>query len=360
MAWHTRRAQPGGAADLARCCATSTSCASTGRTRTTDRSSSWLPARCCGASGQASVACPRSSERVSRPDDGHAKHHLYLPWHSLISCSLGAACCRPRRPSPQDPAAAGRAVARRPHLPQPRAVPRGVVDFRHRGARRARRERTSTPSTSRSATAASGRRPTTAPPSSWSSTSRTSPASAAWRSRRRTPNVIYVGTGDAASVRVAYPGDGVYKSTDAGKTWQQRGARRHAATSAASSSTRRTPTSSTSRRWGTCGRTNEERGVFKSADGGKTWKKVLYVDDKTGAIDLVINRREPGHALRRDVRGAAAALAPATRARAPAAASTRRPTAAGPGRSWRAACRRARRGGSASTSTRRTRTSSTP
>src|SRR6266545_2855246 len=35
--------------------------------------------------------------------------------------------------------------------------------------------------------------------------------------------------------------------------------------------------------------TNEERGVFKTADGGKTWKKVLYVNDHTGAIDLVIN-----------------------------------------------------------------------
>src|SRR5262249_47192483 len=38
---------------------------------------------------------------------------------------------------------------------------------------------------------------------------------------------------------------------------------------------------------------NEERGVFKTTDGGKTWKKVLYVNDRTGAIDLVINRKDP-------------------------------------------------------------------
>ena len=54
---------------------------------------------------------------------------------------------------------------------------------------------------------------------------------------------------------------------------------------------------------------NEERGVFKTTDGGQHWKKVLYVNDGVGAIDLVINRKTPTHALRRDVRQGPQAVA---------------------------------------------------
>jgi len=105
-------------------------------------------------------------------------------------------------------------------------------------------------------------------------------------------NVIYVGTGDAASVRVAYPGDGVYKSTDAGKTWKKMGLSdtHHIGRIVVHPANPEIVyVAAMGRLWST----NEERGVFKSADGGKTWKKVLYVDEKTGAIDLVINRRDP-------------------------------------------------------------------
>ena len=65
------------------------------------------------------------------------------------------------------------------------------------------------------------------------------------------------------------------------------------ATSAASSFTRRTRTSSTSRRPATCGDRTAERGVFKTTDGGQTWTKVLYVDDNTGATDLVMDPQDP-------------------------------------------------------------------
>jgi photosystem II stability/assembly factor-like uncharacterized protein len=105
-------------------------------------------------------------------------------------------------------------------------------------------------------------------------------------------NIVWIGTGDASSVRVAYPGDGVYKSTDAGKTWQQMGLSdtQHIARIVVHPTN---PEIVYVAAMGHLWSTNEERGVFKTMDGGKTWKKVLYLDDKTGAIDLVINRRQP-------------------------------------------------------------------
>ena len=94
---------------------------------------------------------------------------------------------------------------------------------------------------------------------------------------------------------------------------------------------------------------NEERGLFKTTDGGKTWEKVLYVDDKTGVIDMRHAPDRPRHADRRRVGAAARRVRQLARRRcrsptastattrsangAQAAASTRRPTAARPGRS---------------------------
>ena len=87
----------------------------------------------------------------------------------------------------------------------------------------------------------------------------------------------------------------MYKSTDAGKTWTHVGLARHARRSAASASTRATPTSSTSRRSATPSGPTRERGVFRSQDGGKTWEKVLFVDDKH-------RRRRPRAWIRRNPR----------------------------------------------------------
>ena len=78
------------------------------------------------------------------------------------------------------------------------------------------------------------------------------------------PNVVYVGMGEAPIRGNVSHGDGVYKSTDAGKTWTQRRPRRTRGRSRASASIRRTPTSSTSRRWATSWGPNAERGVFRS------------------------------------------------------------------------------------------------
>ena len=106
-------------------------------------------------------------------------------------------------------------------------------------------------------------------------------------------NVVWAGTGDNSATRSAYWGDGVYKSTDAGKTWQQHGAARTPSTSPASSSIPRDPDTVYVAALGHLATPNTERGVFKTTDGGKTWKKVLYVGDHVGAVDLVSDPRNP-------------------------------------------------------------------
>ncbi|HQR35779.1 MAG TPA: hypothetical protein PLK30_23780 [Blastocatellia bacterium] len=103
---------------------------------------------------------------------------------------------------------------------------------------------------------------------------------------------VWVGTGDASCARSAYWGDGVYKSTDAGKTWQHTGLKdsHHVARIIVHPAN---PDVVYVAAMGHLFSPNEERGVFKTTDGGKTWKRVLYVNDRTGAIDLVINRNDP-------------------------------------------------------------------
>ena len=114
-----------------------------------------------------------------------------------------------------------------------------------------------------------------------------------------TPTSLYIGMGESCIRGNIMPGDGVYKSTDAGKTWTHVGFRESDAI-ARSASTPPTTTSSSSPASGSYGGPSDERGVFKSVDGGKTWKKVLFRDDKTGAVDIVDRSAQP----ERDVRGA--------------------------------------------------------
>jgi photosystem II stability/assembly factor-like uncharacterized protein len=103
------------------------------------------------------------------------------------------------------------------------------------------------------------------------------------------PKIIYVGTGDVNDVGQAVnQGDGMYRSNDGGKTWEHIGL---------------TDTRHIGDLWvdpqnpkvvlvAALGHTyakNAERGVFKTTDGGKTWRKVLYTDDVTGAINLALD-----------------------------------------------------------------------
>ena len=105
-------------------------------------------------------------------------------------------------------------------------------------------------------------------------------------------NLVWVGTGDTYQTRMSYAGDGVYKSTDGGKTWANMGLRdSHHISRILVHPTN--PNIVYVAAMGHLYSTNAERGVFMTTDGGNTWTKSLFVDDRTGAIDLVMNRKDP-------------------------------------------------------------------
>jgi photosystem II stability/assembly factor-like uncharacterized protein len=102
------------------------------------------------------------------------------------------------------------------------------------------------------------------------------------------PNVIYVGSGEACIRGDITYGNGVHKSTDAGKTWKHLGLEdtRQIGRIAVDP---HNPDVVFVAALGHAFGPNTERGLFRSSDGGKTWQKVLYRDDKTGAIDVSID-----------------------------------------------------------------------
>ncbi|WP_419164836.1 VPS10 domain-containing protein [Candidatus Palauibacter sp.] len=106
------------------------------------------------------------------------------------------------------------------------------------------------------------------------------------------PNVVWVGTGEPANRQSSPWGVGVFKSTDAGGTWTHVGLEdtRHI------SRIRIDPrdpdvvyVGAVGHLWGS----NEERGLFKTTDGGETWENVLHIDEHTGIIDLVMDHNDP-------------------------------------------------------------------
>lgn len=105
-------------------------------------------------------------------------------------------------------------------------------------------------------------------------------------------NIVWVGTGEAYSARSSYSGDGVYKSTDAGKTWTHMGLKdtHHISRILIHP---RNPDIVYVAAMGHLFSRNEERGLFRTDNGGKSWQKILYVDDTTGVIDLVLSRKNP-------------------------------------------------------------------
>jgi photosystem II stability/assembly factor-like uncharacterized protein len=106
------------------------------------------------------------------------------------------------------------------------------------------------------------------------------------------PNVIYVGMGEACIRGNVSHGDGVYKSTDGGKTWQHMGLAetRHIGKIRVHP---QNPDIVYVAAFGHAFGPNPERGVYRSRDGGKSWERVLYRNERTGAIDLVINPKNP-------------------------------------------------------------------
>ncbi|MGE5323036.1 MAG: WD40/YVTN/BNR-like repeat-containing protein, partial [Actinomycetota bacterium] len=106
------------------------------------------------------------------------------------------------------------------------------------------------------------------------------------------PRTIYVGTGEADIRTDMIPGDGVYKSTDAGQTWHFTGLRDAHSISIILVDPRDANVVYVAS-MGHVFAPDAERGVFKSTDGGKTWQKILFVDNKTGAISLVMDPNHP-------------------------------------------------------------------
>lgn len=105
-------------------------------------------------------------------------------------------------------------------------------------------------------------------------------------------NILYVGTGEANIFRASLPGIGMYKSMDAGKTFKHIGLE-NTGTIARILVHPTNPNivyvAASGNEW----TYNKDRGVFQTIDGGKTWKKILYKDEKAGCIDLVMDPSDP-------------------------------------------------------------------
>jgi photosystem II stability/assembly factor-like uncharacterized protein len=106
------------------------------------------------------------------------------------------------------------------------------------------------------------------------------------------PDIIYAGSGEGLQRPDLSVGDGMYKSSDGGKTWRHLGLRDGQQIAAILVDPRdadRLFVAVLGHPYGA----NEERGVFRSSDGGETWQKVLYKDENTGAVDLAFDPHSP-------------------------------------------------------------------
>ena len=106
------------------------------------------------------------------------------------------------------------------------------------------------------------------------------------------PNIVWVGTGEGNPRNSANYGGGIYRSLDGGKTWKMMGleATRHIHRVVAHPTD---PDVAYAGAMGNMWAPNKERGVYRTTDGGKTWKQVLYVDEGTGIADLVMDPTNP-------------------------------------------------------------------
>lgn len=106
------------------------------------------------------------------------------------------------------------------------------------------------------------------------------------------PNIIYVGMGECSLRNDISHGDGIYKSEDGGKSWKHLGLddSRHIGRIRIHPEN---PDLVYAAVLGHVYGENKERGIFRSKDGGQTWEKVLYIDEKTGAVDFAIDSKKP-------------------------------------------------------------------
>jgi photosystem II stability/assembly factor-like uncharacterized protein len=106
------------------------------------------------------------------------------------------------------------------------------------------------------------------------------------------PDIVWVGTGEAHNARSSHRGDGVYRSKDAGKTWECMNLRdsHHIARIVIHP---KNPEIVYVAAMGHLFTPNQERGLFKTLDGGKTWVRSLFINDRVGVIDLAIDPGNP-------------------------------------------------------------------
>jgi len=105
-------------------------------------------------------------------------------------------------------------------------------------------------------------------------------------------NVIYVGTGETWTRNSVSYGDGLYKSTDGGSNWKKLGFEKSERIANIVVNPKN-PNEVYVAVLGALWSDSDERGVFKSSDGGKTWNKILYVNEKTGAADMTMDPKDP-------------------------------------------------------------------
>ena len=109
---------------------------------------------------------------------------------------------------------------------------------------------------------------------------------------QKNPNIIWVGTGEGNPRNSLNMGYGVYRSMDAGKTWQLMGLEKTRAIHRIivhPDDPNTVFVGAIGSPWGT----QEDRGVYKTTDGGKTWKKILYIDNKTGVGEMIMDPNNP-------------------------------------------------------------------
>ena len=105
-------------------------------------------------------------------------------------------------------------------------------------------------------------------------------------------NIIYAGTGEQQNRQSTSWGNGMYKSTDQGETWRSIGLEKtyHIARVIIHP---KNPNIVFVAALGNLWKSSEQRGVYKTTNGGQSWKKILYIDDETGVVDLTMDKNDP-------------------------------------------------------------------
>ena len=110
---------------------------------------------------------------------------------------------------------------------------------------------------------------------------------------QKNPNIVWAGTGETFLIRPAHAiGDGIYKSEDGGNTWKNMGLQKTARIAKIVIHPKNDKIVYVAALGHTFG-PQEDRGIYKTTNGGKTWEKILFIDQNTGGIDIALDRKNP-------------------------------------------------------------------